>query len=107
MLADQVDTRNPKSVETWSQWLRRPHVLKKLSKAYSSITPDEWDVLPGTTNQVESINRQSIPGNLKSVSLKPLVEHIYLEDKRHAVLQLASQANITISYEVTKVRRRS
>jgi len=56
---------------------------------------------------VESINRQSIPENLKSVSLKPLVEHIYLEDRRHAVLQLASQANITISNEAAKRRKRS
>ena len=94
MSADQVDTHNWKSVETWSEWWRRPHVLKKLSKAYSAITNDEWDDLPSTTNPVESINRQSTPENVKSVSLKPLVEHIYLEDKRHAVLQLASQANI-------------
>ena len=35
------------------------------------------------------------------------MEHIYLEDKTHAVLQLASQANITISYETTKARKRS
>ena len=59
--------------------------------------------MPGTTNPVESINRQSIPENVKSASLKPLVEHIYLEDKRHAILQLASQANFTISYETVKM----
>ena len=82
-------------------------MLKKLSKAYSAITDDEWEDLPRTTNPVESINRQNIPENVKSVSLKPLVEHIYLEDKRHAVLQLASQANITISYEAAKIRKRS
>ena len=34
MSTDQVDTHNWKSVETWSDWWRRPHVLKKLSKAY-------------------------------------------------------------------------
>ena len=32
-------------------------------------------------------------------SLKPLVEHIYLEDKRQAILQLATEANVTISYQ--------
>ena len=32
---------------------------------------------------------------------------MYLEDRRHAVLQLASQANITISYDVAKRQRRS
>ena len=97
MSADQMDMHNWKSVETWSEWWRRPHVLKKLTKAYSDTINDEWDDLPGTTNPVELINRQSIPENVKSVSLKPLVEHIYLEDKRHAVLQLASKANITIT----------
>ena len=76
-------------------------MLKKLSKAYSTITNDD---LPGTTNPVESINRQSIPENVKLVSLKPLVEHIYLEDKRHAVLQLTSQL---ISYEIAKTQKRS
>ena len=34
MSTDQVDTHNWKSVETWSDWWRCPHVLKKLSKAY-------------------------------------------------------------------------
>jgi len=32
--------------------------LRKLCKAYSSLTSDEWDDLPATTNAVESINRQ-------------------------------------------------
>ena len=30
--------------------------------------------------------------------LKPLVEHMYLEDRRQAILQVATNANITISY---------
>ena len=41
MSADQVDTLNWKNVKTWTEWLRHPHVLKKLSKAYSVITSDE------------------------------------------------------------------
>ena len=80
--------------------------MRKLCKAYSSLTSDEWDDLPATTNAVESINRQSIPANVKAVSLKPLIEHIYLKDRRQAILQLASNANVTISYHV-KQRRRS
>jgi len=86
-------------------WWKRPHVLKKLTKAYSSLTAEEWDDLPGTTNPVESINRQSIPQNVQSVSLKPLVGHIYLEDRRHAILQVATSKNITILYQ-TKSRKR-
>ena len=54
---------------------------------------------------MESINRQSVPQNQKSVSLKPLVEHIYLEDKRQAILQVATNANITISYNPKKHKR--
>ena len=77
-----------------------------MCKAYSSLEDDEWDDLPGTTNPVESINRQSVPGNTKAVSLKPLIEHFYLEDKRHAILQVACNANVTISYH-TKRRERS
>jgi len=55
---------------------------------------------------VESINRQSVPENQKLVSLKPLVEHVYLEDCRQAVLEVAMVANITISYQV-KPRKRA
>ena len=51
------------------------------------------------THAVESINRQSIPNGTKLISLKPLVEYIYLEDKRQAILQLATDANVTISYQ--------
>jgi len=43
---------------------------------------------------------------MKSVSLKPLVEQFYLEDRRQAILQLATTANITISYHTEKKRRR-
>lgn len=101
----QIDTTKWKDIETWVDWWKRPHVLKKLSQAYSLLPPEEWEDLPGTTNPVESINRQSIPQNVKSVSLKPLVEHIYLEDRRHAILEVATSRNVTIEYQ-TKVRRR-
>ena len=77
------------------EWWTRPTVLKKLCKAYSLIDVDE---LPGTNNPVESINRQSTPTNVKSVSLKPLLEHFYLEDRRQAALQVAAEAGVTISY---------
>ena len=63
------------------------------------LEDEDWDKLRGTTNPVESINRQSIPDGTKLISLKPLVEHIYLEDKRQAILQLATEANVTISYQ--------
>ena len=76
-----------------------------MTKAYGSLTVEDWDDLPGTTNPVESINCQSIPQNVRSVSLKPLVEHIYLEDRRHAILQVATSKNITILYQ-TKSRKR-
>ena len=98
----QIDTIKWKDIETWVDWWKRPHVLKKLSKAYSLLPPEEWEDLPGTTNPVESINRQSIPQNVKSVSLKPLVEHMYLEDRRHAILEVATSRNITFEYQ-TKV----
>ena len=94
-----------KDLETWVDWWKRPHVLKMLTKAYSALTKEDWDDLPGTTNPVELINCQSIPQNLRSISLKPLVKHIYLEDRRHATLQVAT-SNIIISYQ-TKSRKRS
>ena len=56
----QVDTTRWKDTVTWTDWWRRPTVLKKLNKMYSSITPDDWGDLPGTTNPVKSINRQSV-----------------------------------------------
>jgi len=54
---------------------------------------------------VEPINRQSVPGNVKSVSLKPLLEHFYLEDHRVATLQFAAEAGVTISYSTRKQRK--
>lgn len=43
------------------------------------------------------------------MSLKPLVEHIYLEDRRQAVLQnlIATEKGVSISYRVTKSHRRT
>ena len=61
---------------------------------------EDWEDLPGSTNPVESINHQGIPENQKLVSLKALVEHIYLEDRRQVVLEVATAANITITYQV-------
>ena len=40
------------------------------------------------------------------MSLKPLIEHFYLEDKRHTILQVACNANMTIFYH-TKNRQQS
>jgi len=58
------------------------------------------------TNAVESINRQSVLQNAKLVSLKPLIERFYLENKRQAILQLGSLENVTVSYK-TSSRKRS
>ena len=102
-----IDITNWKMTDTWVEWWTRTHVLKKLSKAFSGLTVEEWDDLPGTNNPVESINSQSIPPNIKSVSLKPLVEHIYLEDRRHACLEVATNKGVTISYRTTKSLRRT
>ena len=101
----QVDTSRWTETETWVDWWKRPHVLRKLSKAYSSLSVEDWEDLPGTTNPVESINRQSIPENQKLVSLKPLIEHIYLEDRRQAILEVATTVNTTITYQVKPKRR--
>ena len=66
---------------------------------------EDWDKLPGTTNPVKSINQQNIPDGTKLISLKPLVEHIYLEDKCQAILQLPTEVNGAISYQA-KLRQR-
>ena len=87
------------------EWWTRTTVLKKLCRAYSLIDEDDWDELPGTNNPVESINRQGTPTNVKSVSLKPLLEHFYLEDRRQAALQVAAEAGVTISYSTKRQRR--
>jgi len=101
----EIDTVRWSRAETWVDWWTRPTVLQKLSKAYSLIDDDDWDELPGTNNPVESINKQSTPSNVKSVSLKPLLEHFYLEDRRQAVLQVAAEAGVTISYSTKRQRR--
>ena len=99
---EEVDwTRTQTRIEWWT----RPQILKKLCKAYSALDSDDWNELPGINNPVESINRQSTPENVKSVSLRPLIEHIYLEDRQQATLQVATNAGVTISYAVKKRRR--
>ena len=85
---------------TWVEWWIRHQILKKLCKAYSALSHDDWDKLPETNNPVESIDRQSTPDNIKSLSLRPLIEHIYLEDCRQATLQIAASSRVTISYNV-------
>ena len=65
--SNEVDTTSWKSTAIWVDWWKQPQVLRKLYKAYSSLEDDEWDDLPGTTNLVESINRQNVPGNTKAV----------------------------------------
>ena len=102
---EEVESTNWTRAQTWMEWWTRPQILKKLCKAYSALDSDDWDELPGTNNPVESINRQSTPENVKSVSLRPLIEHIYLEDRRQATLQVAANIGITISYAVKKHRR--
>ena len=74
--------------------------------ANNPLSVEDWEDLPGTNNPVESINRQSTPENTKSVSLKPLIEHFYLEDRRIAVMQLAAAANITVSYQINQRKRK-
>ena len=101
----EVDTVRWSRAQTWVEWWTRPTVLKKLCRAYSLIDEDDWDELPGTNNPVESINRQSTPTNVKSVSLKPLLEHFYLEDRRQAAMQVAAEAGVTISYSTKRQRR--
>ena len=44
---------------------------------------------------------------IPAISLKPLVEHIYLEDRKQAVLQVATEKGVSISYRVTKSPRRT
>ena len=102
----EVDNVTWNRAQTWTEWWTRPKVLQKLSKAYSSISTDDWEELPATNNPVESINRQSTMDNVKSVSLWPLVEHFYLEDRRQAVLQIASEAGVTISYSTKKQKKK-
>ena len=76
--ACNVDTSKWRETQAWVDWWTRPQILKKLCGAYSSLSVEDWEDLPGTNNPVESINRQSTPENTKSVSLKPLIEHFYL-----------------------------
>ena len=104
--ACDVDTTKWRETQSWVDWLTCPQILKKLCAAYSSLSVEDWEDLPGTNNPVESINRQSTPENTKSVSLKPLVEHFYLEDRRIAIMQLAAAANVTVSYQINQRKRR-
>lgn len=111
---------NPlKNAETCVNWWRRPSILKKLIvkniATYIYVTihytsrgwlgRSSWD--NELTNPVESIDRQSIyPTNTKLVSLKPLIEHFYLEDKKIGTFGNGyTDANITIS-QATKRKQK-
>ena len=45
--------------------------------------------------------------SLKSISLQPLLEYIYLEDRRQACLEVATNKGVTISYHTKKVIKRN
>ena len=96
--AEEVNTSQWSNLQTWVEWWTRPTVLRKHSKAFSDIDVDDWDELPDSNSPVESINRQSVPENANLVSLKSLIEYIYLEDRRHAALQVATEKDVTIRY---------
>ena len=41
----QIATTKWKDIETWVDWWKSPHVLKKLSaKAYSLLPPEKWKI---------------------------------------------------------------
>ena len=100
-----ADTSTWNDIQGWVDRWRKPNVLKRLSSAFSSLSSDDWDDHLGATNPVESNNQQSIPQNAKSISLKPFVEHFYLEDKQLVIMQLAALQNVTILYQVSKRKR--
>lgn len=101
-LFTNIDTSYWNNTITWAEWWWNPWVLKKLSIEYSFLSSDEWIDLNSTTIPVKMINWQSVSQNQKTVYLKLLAEHIYLEDRRQSILQVA---NITISCNAKKHKR--
>ena len=82
---------------TWVDWWKCPQVLRKFCKAYNSmhVNDDEWDDLPWITNLVESLTIKVFQLTFKSVSFKSLIKHFCLSRIRHAILQVASDADMT------------
>ena len=76
----KVDGTNWPRAQMWIDRRTHPQIPKKLCKAYNALNFEDWDELPGTNSPIESINRQSTHDNVKSVSIRSLIEHIYLED---------------------------
>ena len=83
-------------------WWLRPRHLAKLSKAFSEV--QDWEGSQSTNNPVESINKTS--KTTQSCSLKEAIQHVFHEDKRHALLISAVQSGRSISYNHTPRQKR-
>ena len=60
----QVDTSRWTETETWVDWWKQPHILKKLSKTYSLLSVEDCmgrSTSPGSTNPVEPRQRTQRP----------------------------------------------
>jgi len=91
-----------KKLKHWANWWKSTRHLQMFTKAYAIQEANIWDNLSNTTNQVESINRQSFKSKN---NLNVILENIYKEDRLHAVKMLACSKNVKIDYTSTTSKK--
>ena len=68
-----VDTSQWKILQNWADWWLRPRVLKQLSKAFSDLSTEDWDDMPGTNKQTKC-SKNSVPSRKRTVGRRVSVE---------------------------------
>jgi hypothetical protein len=87
---------------SWVSFWSRANNLKMICKSLSEFTDKEWDVLPQTTNAVESHNRLSKP-TCKTIAAA--LKWYYRVDRTSAVKIVAARHGVGLNYPSKRCRK--
>jgi len=78
----KVDTGKWRGAKSWAEWWSTPTNLAMFTKSFAEMTDAEWEVVPKTTNAVESLNKVS---QVNSTLFTNMMERYYRIDRNSAL----------------------